>query len=189
MKIFLSWSGERSRLMAVALRTWLRQVLQCSQPFMSEHDLEAGINWGRRIAEELRDTTFGVLCLTPENLERPWVLFEAGALSKTIERCHVCPFVLDIEPHQVPLPLGQFHGVKADKNGTRKLVLTMHAIALQQHRTNLTIEEVSTAFDLHWQQLADQLKEIPPQRRLAETTSMAESKTRGRRFVPWNVYW
>lgn len=42
MKIFISWSGTRSRAMAVALRNWLPDVVQAFKPFMSEEDIEKG---------------------------------------------------------------------------------------------------------------------------------------------------
>jgi len=43
---FISWSGDTSRQVAVALRTWLSQVIQAVKSFVSP----AGIGAGMRVA-------------------------------------------------------------------------------------------------------------------------------------------
>lgn len=35
MKIFLSWSGEKSKNIAESLKDWLEQVIQTSEPWIS----------------------------------------------------------------------------------------------------------------------------------------------------------
>jgi hypothetical protein len=35
MKVFLSWSEERSRTAAEAFKSWIEEVLQCVEPWMS----------------------------------------------------------------------------------------------------------------------------------------------------------
>jgi hypothetical protein len=91
MKIFLSWSGERSKVVADALRSWIPDVIHAVKPWMSGVDIRAGMRWSREVDEELGDTQFGILCLTKENQTAPWLLFEAGALAKSVEGVAVCP--------------------------------------------------------------------------------------------------
>lgn len=81
MRVFLSWSGERSRAAASALSELLPDVMPALSPWMSEHDIAAGARWGHELAVRLEDAGFGVICLTPENIGVPWLLYEAGALS------------------------------------------------------------------------------------------------------------
>src|ERR1043166_6804369 len=89
MKVFVSWAGEPSKTVALALRRWLPDVLQDVDAWMSATDLDAGVRWGRHIDAELAQSSFGVLCLTRTNQGSPWILFEAGALAKTPENTHV----------------------------------------------------------------------------------------------------
>jgi TIR domain len=84
MKVFISWSGVRSTAVAQTLHDWLPQVMNAVEPWMSSEDMRKGSLWRLTLAEELESTHVGVICLTPENLRAPWLLFEAGALSKRV---------------------------------------------------------------------------------------------------------
>src|SRR5262245_52631663 len=117
MKVFLSWSGRRSHALAGTLRLWLTDVLQDVEPWMSDRDISAGSRWFDQLNRELQATSFGVLCLTAENIKAPWLLFEAGALSKALETARVVPYCLGFDPSVVPAPLSLFQGVRADKDG------------------------------------------------------------------------
>jgi hypothetical protein len=112
MKLFLSWSGARSQAIAEALREWLPKVIQAVKPWMSAIDIDRGARWSSDIAVELSDTSFGILCITPENLNAPWIHFEAGALSKTLEKSLVCPYLLELEPTDLKGPLVQFNAAR-----------------------------------------------------------------------------
>ena len=50
--------------------------------------------WGE--VKELENSTFGILCVTKDNLYAPWLSFEAGALSKTMDKSFVTQFLFDI---------------------------------------------------------------------------------------------
>jgi hypothetical protein len=68
--------------MAETLREWLPNVLQAVEPWMSAEDIEKGARWSTDIAAELANTKAGILCVTPDNLEAPWLNFEAGRYQK-----------------------------------------------------------------------------------------------------------
>ena len=53
MKVFISWSGTRSKLIATALRKWLPYIMQSVEPWMSDTDINAGARWSREIEKEL----------------------------------------------------------------------------------------------------------------------------------------
>src|SRR5262249_14346074 len=122
--VFISWSGERSKMVAAALYDWLPMVVQSARPWMSEEDIEKGSRGLDEIAKALEALSVGIVCLTPENLDRPWILFEAGALSKALsDKTRVCPYLFGgLRSENVKPPLGMFQTTEAVKDDTRKLV-------------------------------------------------------------------
>ena len=81
-KVFISWSGDLSRKLGETLRDWLPSALQYVKPYFTPEDIEKGAKWSSEIAKELESANIGIICLTRDNTEKPWILFEAGALSK-----------------------------------------------------------------------------------------------------------
>ena len=116
MKIFLSWSGPQSRAIAEALNDWLRRVIQAVKPFYSP-DIEKGAKWSNEIDAALEGTSFGIICLTPDNLNSPWIHFEAGALSKT-PGALIWTFLCGLTAADVPLHSASFSTLLL-KEGTR----------------------------------------------------------------------
>lgn len=117
MDVFISWSGERSRAAAEALRGWLPMIINALKPWLSSADIDKGTRWSTDVATRLEAAKVGILCLTPNNLHSDWILFEAGALSKTLENTFVCPFLIGLEPTDLEQPLAQF---QATRNSLKK---------------------------------------------------------------------
>lgn len=127
MNVFLSWSGEASKAAATALRTWLLDVFQSLDVWMSAHDISAGAPWTSELHRRLESSDFGILLLTRENLKAPWLIYEAGCLVMSVQPNRVVPYCLDLPTAQVPLPLGQLQSVGADSEGTWKLLQSLNA--------------------------------------------------------------
>ncbi len=120
LKIFISWSGDRSRAVAEALRDWLPDVLPMAEPWMSA-DVEKGAKWSQSVSGELEKSNFAAVCLTPENLTAPWLLFDAVALrNRQIHvHSHICSASNTLRSRSafsVPAPKG---GTKAKQATTR----------------------------------------------------------------------
>jgi hypothetical protein len=81
--VFISWSGPRSKSAAEAIKQWLPLVVPTASPWMSATNIDKGTRWREEVAAALDNMKAGIICLTPENLTAEWLLFEAGALSKT----------------------------------------------------------------------------------------------------------
>src|SRR5690242_17078111 len=126
MDVFISWSGARSRYIADSLRTWLPKVLQSTKPWMSDQDIGAGSRWLAEITTTLNSARIGIICVTPENQANPWLLFESGALSKTLVQACVCPLVFDMTPGQLTGPLTQFQANPITPEGIGKVVSTIN---------------------------------------------------------------
>ncbi len=158
MKVFISWSGLRSKYVADALRNWIPRVLQAVKPWLSAEDISTGARWSTEIATELEGTKVGIICLTPENQHNPWVMFEAGALSKTLSETFVCPYLYDLSPSQLSGPMSQFQAVLASKEGTAKIIQTLNR-ALNDNQLPAT--ELDEIFDVWWPRLEAQLSATP----------------------------
>jgi hypothetical protein len=158
MKVFVSWSGPRSHAVAEALRDWLPCVINSVEPWLSSSDIEKGARWGPDIARELEASRAGIICLTPENLRAPWILFEAGALSKTLDSTFVCPYLYDLQPADVGQPLGQFQSTMTNKCDTQRLVHTLNRALGEE---SLPRERVDKIYDKWWPDLERALEQIP----------------------------
>lgn len=75
MRIFISWSGERAEKVAMALGSFLGDVLPPVQPFVSSSDIEKGSRWNNEIARNLDLAGFGIVCVTRDRLRAPWLQF------------------------------------------------------------------------------------------------------------------
>jgi hypothetical protein len=157
MKIFISWSGERSKILALALKYWIENLFQNVEAFMSKSDIEPGIRWGEKLNEELEVSNFGIVCLTPENLNSQWILFESGALSKQVKIAHVIPMLFQLKPADLSGPLSQFQCLSIDENGARELSKTIN----NKLEKPLTAEKLEEAFLVWWDKLLLKLNDIP----------------------------
>src|ERR1035441_7313025 len=105
MKIFASWSGDLSHGVAALLKTWLEDVLQGCSVWLSSENIEKGSVWFSDVSDTLKDTTFGILCVSRQCATAPWLLFEAGALSKGLTSSRVSPLLIDITAAELKPPL------------------------------------------------------------------------------------
>jgi hypothetical protein len=158
MKVFISWSQDRSEIVANYLHEWLRYIIQSIDPWMSKKDIEAGARWNDELSKKLEEIDFGIICLTPENQKSDWILFEAGALAKTLNKSCVCPYLIGLEPGEVTSrPLSQFQAKKANKEGTLDLIYSLN----RKVETPLSEKQIETTFDLFWPRLEDILNSLP----------------------------
>lgn len=157
MKVFISWSGERSQALAHALRDWLPLVLHYVEPWLSEADVAAGERWAQAVATELEASNFGIICVTPENIGSPWVLFEAGALAKSMQGSRVIPLLFGLEFSDITGPLAQFQAKKVERVGLEEVILSINQAA--DHA--IPEPRAKQLFDALWPEFEKQLKSIP----------------------------
>jgi hypothetical protein len=122
VKVFISWSGEPSRSIARALDGWLESVVQHVDAWMSDADIGSGQRWNEAISKSLDETDFGIVCVTRANQHAPWLIFEAGALAKSVNEGRVVPLCIDLKSAEVTGPLSGFQGRALDRDGVKRLV-------------------------------------------------------------------
>jgi hypothetical protein len=177
MKVFLSWSGDLSHKTAIIFRDWLPSVIQSIIPYVSSEDIDKGARWSSDIAKELDNSTFGILCVTKENMHAPWLTFEAGALSKTMENAAVSPFLFGIKRSEVSGPILQFQSTIFDKDDIKKLIYSLNRACGAEV---LSDERLESAFNVWYPTLETQLNNLlekPPLTPLASEENPIESSS------------
>jgi hypothetical protein len=155
MKVFISWSGGRSKETADVLSSWIRQVIQAAETWISI-DIQKGIRWSEQIKNELEESKVGIICLNKDNLQSEWILFEAGALSKTKD-AQVCTFLLDVNPADIKPPLGQFQHTLFDKEDLRKLVHTINNKIISNGEKTIPEKDLDEVFEVFFPKLNEKL--------------------------------
>jgi hypothetical protein len=166
VKIFISWSGDVSLRVAKALRDWLPLVLQSVEPYVSSEDIDKGARWSSDIARELEASSYGILCVTPDNVDAPWLVFEAGALSKEIDKSHVSPFLFGLGLSDLRGPLLQFQATLYSEEDVRRLLMSINAC---EPAPRLDESKMRTLFSVWWPKLQEEL--APLQETLAAAGS------------------
>lgn len=153
MKVFVSWSGELSHQVALALREFLPLFIHSAIPWVSSEDITKGVLWRMELSKELEEGSVGIFCITKQNVKSPWVNFEAGALSKARETSRVIPFLFEMRPSDVSGPLGDMQasvyrrGNDKNKEEFRKLLVSLNTA----QNTPATPETVlNTTFEKMW---------------------------------------
>lgn len=146
MQIFISWSGSDSRKVAELLRDWLPHIIQEMEPYVSSQDIEKGERWAENIGDSLSTIDFGIIVLTPTNINAPWVNFEAGALSKTV-KSRVIPILCGMDRIDAATsPLRQFQYALSTKEDISKILASING-----HCTRpLDLNRLSSAIDKWW---------------------------------------
>lgn len=155
MKVFISWSGQTSKNIAEIFRQWIPSVIQVVKPYYSPDDITKGTRWGTEIAKELDESKIGIICLTKENLQSPWIMFEAGALSKNIDKTKVCPLLFGVEPTDIQGPLVQFQAAKFNKEEMKKVI---RMINTELGDMALTTEVFENVFEMWWPKLNERIE-------------------------------
>jgi hypothetical protein len=174
MKVFISHSGLRSSKVAGVLKEWLPNVIQAIEPWISD-DIKKGKIWRQSITKELEETKIGIICLTQTNLNAPWLLFEAGALSKTQDAI-VCTYLLDNEPSDISGPLSDFQHTIFDKEDIRKLLATINDQLKNSNERSVDESRLNTAFETYWPEFEKKITAIKTLKEGSESISRTKRK-------------
>ncbi|WP_328810606.1 TIR domain-containing protein [Rhodococcus sp. NBC_00294] len=155
LKVFISWSGDLSREVTRVIRHWLPKMFDRIDPWMSDIDIQAGTRGLTLIEERLNESQFGIIVITVDNMEKTWLNFEAGALSKKFGESvlsRVVPIMVDLDSvYQITGPIRQFQAVKLDQNGMRSLLESIAQV------TGNDWDSIKTRFEWSWQEFEEAL--------------------------------
>ena len=157
MKLFISWSGKKSREFAEIMRNWIPSVIQAVKPYFSPDDVDKGALWYPEISKELEDSKVGIICLTRDNLEAPWILFEAGTLAKTFRKSRVIPILFGLRPTDIKTPLSQFQCAVFEKCEINKVIESINKALGEKALDSSVLEKV---YEKWWPDLESQVMKV-----------------------------
>lgn len=155
--VFISWSGELSGGLAEALHGWLRSVIQSVRPYYTSLDIMKGAKWGPDIWTKLRESRVGIICLTSDNLNSPWIHYEAGALSNNKD-AYVCTLLFNLKTTDVAGPLAGFQHTVFEKAQVGQLMHTINDLGTAADK--LPDNLLNEAFEQYWPRLEGKANEI-----------------------------
>lgn len=156
MKIFISWSGELSKQIGGELSKWIPEVVPHIDIFYSNSSLKLGQQWLNGLSSSLEDISFGICIITKNNLNSPWVHYEAGAIfHKNEKKCTLIPLLIDIHKNELSGPLSTFQAMNFTEEEMRNLVKTINN-GLESRKLPDTMIDVM--FNLHWAELEKRIK-------------------------------
>jgi hypothetical protein len=136
---------------------------QTISPFVSSQDISKGERGLNKIADQLQECTFGIVCVTRDNQAAPWINFEAGALSRELGESFLVPFLLDMPIKDLSGPLTQFQATdSSNAEDVWAMVKSINA------RCEVTVEQerLRNTFERFWEDLTrtlDVIRESVPE--------------------------
>lgn len=153
-KVFIMWSGELSRRVAELLSEFLVDAMQGVQPFLSTHSIGKGQLWMSTIGAGLEASSFGIACMTSDNLDAKWIHFEAGAIAKHASEARVATLRINVEQAAITGPLANFHDTNlSDNEDFLKLLLSIDEKSLHP----IGAARLRRIFDKFWPELLDRV--------------------------------
>lgn len=174
MKLFICWSGARSRAFAEILKTWLPKALGNTMEPKVSMDISKGAVWFEELSGLLAGARAGVICVTPEALHSPWIHYEAGVLTKALgdtrkklaqgEKTHhtrLFTFLHGVEVSELQGPLAAFQSTSAKHpEDTQRLLQAI--VELMPENTRGKARQWEQRFEGLWSDLQEELGNIPP---------------------------
>lgn len=95
--------------------------------FVSSKDIQKGDVWFGEISSRLSGSTVGILCVTPDALKAPWMLFEAGAPAKQSGPTRVTPLLIGVSTVDLTPPISLLHATHCTKEDMLALLETVNS--------------------------------------------------------------
>jgi hypothetical protein len=80
MKIFISWSKDKSRLLALETKNFIQKVLGNDIDVFFSPDMYKGTSVDNEIHNNLLESDRCIVCITSDNFKNPWLMYEAGVV-------------------------------------------------------------------------------------------------------------
>lgn len=91
----------------------------------------------------LKDAGYGLLCVTRDSVQSPWLLFEAGMMSSTPSIPVRMALSFGVSPSELLGPLRQFQSFSSDREGIYRLVCELNNYSA----TGISLDTLNSLFD------------------------------------------
>lgn len=143
MALFIGWSKTTSKKIAETLCDYIAKVNPYIVPFVSSVNIAPGKIWRDRLSGILRESHYGILCMTKENLQAPWLHYEAGVLSMATSlnnpdgEPRVAPLLFGVESTSLSNPLSYYQSAPLTKNKFLDLMREANEICIKLYGKEL----------------------------------------------------
>jgi tetratricopeptide (TPR) repeat protein len=131
----------------------------------SEGGIALGSNWLDWIHDQVRGSKFTAILLTPHSVDKPWLMWEAGAVSgvslATREHSSIIPLVYRLSMEQVPSPLRYLQAARGEDRESMKRVLATLKQSTPLPEKNFS-QFVEMYISPYLDNVAHALAEMPP---------------------------
>lgn len=148
MKVFISWSGDLSKEIALIFYDWLPRVIQQIRPFVSPN-IEKGKVGTDEIYQALSDAKVGIFCMTQDNKDSKWIHFEAGAISN-LPNSSLMTFLFNVDHVDIGLPLSMYQATIFQKTEVYQLLSALNSKLFDENFTPLTEGILRDSFEKNW---------------------------------------
>ena len=83
MEVFISWSKNKSRLLALATKGFIQNVFGKKIEVFFSPDMYKGTSVDNEIHSNLLKSNKCIVCITSDNFKNPWLMYEAGVVWRT----------------------------------------------------------------------------------------------------------
>jgi hypothetical protein len=147
LNVFISWSGTRSKCLAVRLRQILPAIVPNIDILFSAA-FTGGSAWMDALKNAIETADFAILCVTQDNLDSLWMNFEAGALWRNSQP-DVWPLLLDIKPDKLQgRPIFLIQAKEFEETDFEQLCKML------AEKTAMDLERFKTNFEALWPTLS-----------------------------------
>ena len=80
MEIFISWSKDKSRLLALETKKFILNTLGNKIEVFFSPDMYKGTSVDNEIHTNLLKSDKCIVCITSDNFKNPWLMYEAGVV-------------------------------------------------------------------------------------------------------------
>lgn len=153
-QVFISWSGETAKKIAVELSNWLQLVLQNTKTFFSEDNICKGAFTFPQLQEAIEKSDAAIVIITPDNINQPWIVFETGYLQGRKKRTYGLLF--NMKHEQLSGPLQSIQNTLFTRDDFFKMLESIK----KECQPELTREQLSKIYNKMWDDLNSRVEKI-----------------------------